>query len=101
VSLTPDDTEPGKEDGKRRWVLKMIKSAKSQHKLCPYYDKKTQVCFLMVTMNNQQVKCDREGRFDGCPTFTGFLERIYDEYTAKKKALPNSFQDIIWGITSL
>ncbi|ADL18689.1 hypothetical protein ASAC_0282 [Acidilobus saccharovorans 345-15] len=101
MSLTPDEREPDKEDGKRRWVIKMIKSAKSQHKLCPYYDKKTQICFLMVTMNNQQGKCDREGRFDGCPMFTNFLERVYDDYTAKKKVLPNSFQDIVWGITSI
>jgi len=92
---------PVEGDGKGRGIAKIMKSAKSQHKLCPYYDKKTQVCFLKVTMFSQQGKCDREGKFDGCPLFTQFLEKIYDDYTSKRKALPNSFQDIVWSITSL
>ncbi|MGC9209730.1 MAG: hypothetical protein ACP5FT_00435 [Acidilobus sp.] len=97
----PADEIPEQADGKRRWIAKIMKSAKSQHKLCPYYDKKTQICFLTITMFNQQGRCDREGKFDGCPLFTQFLEKVYDDYTSKRKALPNSFQDIIWGITSL
>ena len=101
MSSSEDESLLGKEDSKRRWILKIMKSAKSQHKLCPYYDKKTQICFLTVTMYNQQGKCDREGRFDGCPVFLTFLEKVYDQYTSKKKALPNSFQDIVWSITSL
>ncbi len=101
-SISPDDMDSlEKENGKKRWILRMVKSAKSQHKLCPYYDKKTQVCFLKVTMYNQQGKCDREGRFDGCPMFIEFLSKVYDEYTSKRKVLPNSFQDIVWGISSL
>lgn len=83
------------QDGKKKWMLKMIKSAKAKHKLCPYFDKKTAQCFLRLTMKNQHGKCDRDGRFDNCPILLEFLERVYDDFSSKKKSLPNNFQDIV------
>jgi len=76
-------------DEKQKWVNKMIKSAKQQHKICPYFDKKTKQCFITLGL-----KCDREGKFETCPVFKAFLERKYDEYRAKGAPLPMSFADI-------
>ncbi len=83
------------EDPKKRWVLKMVKSAKRYHKLCPYYDKKTGMCLLMITVEGVQGKCDRDGRYDGCPVFNKFLEKVYDSYKSRRKVLPNDFQDVV------
>ena len=79
----------------KKWINKMIKSAKSYHKLCPYYDKKTRMCLLMVTVEGRQGRCDRDGRFENCPVFIKFLERMYKYYTERGKVLPNDFQDVV------
>ena len=79
----------------KRWIVKMIKSAKRYHKLCPYYDKKTKQCLLMITVEGRQGRCDRDGRFETCPIFTKFLEKMYKYYTENKKILPNDFQDVV------
>ncbi len=87
--------EAGEETPEKRWIQKMIKSAKRYHKLCPYYDKKTGQCLLMVTVEGHPGKCDRDGKFDGCPVFTKFLEKMYQYYTSKRKVLPRDFQDVV------
>ncbi|MCE4624695.1 MAG: hypothetical protein F7C35_02365 [Desulfurococcales archaeon] len=90
-------SHPGEEQDnvKAKWIEKMVKSAKRYHKLCPYYDKRTGQCLLMVTVEGRTGKCDREGRFDGCPVFTKFLEKMYEYYRSRKKVLPNDFQDVV------
>uniref|UniRef100_A0A7C4H8U0 Uncharacterized protein n=1 Tax=Staphylothermus marinus TaxID=2280 RepID=A0A7C4H8U0_STAMA len=77
-------------DEKQKWVQKMIKSAKHHHKICPYFDKKTQMCFLKLGS-----KCDRDGKFDICTVFRQFIENKYEEYKAKGKPLPVNFADLV------
>ena len=79
-------------DEKQRWVARMLRSAKHHHKICPYFDKKTGMCFLTLG-----TKCERDGRFDNCPVFKAFLERKYDEYKSKGLPLPMDFIDITIG----
>jgi hypothetical protein len=79
-----------KPDEKQRWVNRILKSARQYHKLCPYFDKRTKMCFLSMG-----AKCDREGKFDTCPIFRGFLEKRYDEYKSKNKPLPLDFTDVV------
>ena len=83
------------ESPQKRWVIKMVKSAKRYHKLCPYFDKKTGQCLLMVTVEGRTGKCDRDGRYDNCPIFMRFLEMVYDYYTSRRKVLPRDFQDVV------
>ncbi|MEB3806635.1 MAG: hypothetical protein GSR73_03880 [Desulfurococcales archaeon] len=80
---------------KDKWINNMVKSAKKYHKLCPYFDKKTGQCLLMITVEGKPGRCDRDGRFDGCPVFTKFLEKMYEYYTSRKKVLPRDFQDVV------
>ncbi|MEZ0290379.1 MAG: hypothetical protein ABWJ42_04740 [Sulfolobales archaeon] len=75
-------------DPKRRWVERMMRSAKKYHKICPYYDKKTNSCFLKLGG-----KCDRDGRFEACPVFIDFLEKRYDAIVSSGKPLPVDFMD--------
>lgn len=75
-------------DQKKKWVDKMIKSAKKYHKICPYYDKKTNSCFLRLGG-----KCDRDGKFDTCPVFIEFLEKKYDSFVRSGRPLPVDFMD--------
>ncbi len=79
-----------KEDEKQRWIQRMIKSAKHHHKICPYYDKKTGMCFLQLGG-----KCDREGRYENCPVFRQFLEKRYEDYKKKGLPLPVDFADVV------
>ena len=82
--------EESKEKEKaNRWVQRMIRSAKQYHKLCPYYDNKTQQCFLQLGG-----KCDRDGKFETCPVFADFLYKKYEEYRKKKMPPPMDFLDI-------
>lgn len=83
------------DDGEKKWISLMIRTAKKYHKLCPYFDKKGSQCLLMATMEGKLGRCDREGRFEGCPTFTRFLETIYHKYTSQRKVLPRDFQDLM------
>jgi len=77
-------------DEKQKWVQRMIRSAKQHHKICPYFDKKTDMCFLKLGS-----KCDRDGKFDVCPVFRQFIESKYDELKAKGIPLPVSFPDLV------
>ena len=79
----------------KKWVQKMIKSARRYHKLCPYFDKKTTYCLLMVTVEGRTGKCDRDGRYDNCPIFVKFLEKVYNWYTSRKATPPTDFQDVV------
>lgn len=79
-------------DPKRKWVARMLRSARQYHKLCPYYDKRTTKCFLSLGE-----KCDREGRYDNCPVFVSFLERKYDEYSTAGRQPPMDFLDLTLG----
>lgn len=83
------------ESPKKRWVTKMVRSARRYHKLCPYFDKKTGQCLLYPTVEGTIGKCDREGRYENCPIFIKFLENAYETYTKKKKVLPRDFQDLV------
>jgi regulator of replication initiation timing len=87
--LARAEREAEKKDQKKQWIEKMIKSAKTYYKLCPYYDKKTTKCFLLLGE-----KCTRDGKYETCPTFISFLERKYQEITEKRKMLPLDFQDL-------
>ncbi len=75
-------------DQKKKWVDKMLKSAKKYHKICPYYDKKTNACFLKLGS-----KCDRDGKYDTCPVFIEFLENKYDKIVKSGRPLPVDFMD--------
>ncbi|MEM1800745.1 MAG: hypothetical protein QXF58_03300, partial [Desulfurococcaceae archaeon] len=63
---------------------------KQYHKICPYFDKRTKMCF--ITMG---AKCEREGKFEVCQVFKSFLERKYEEYKVKNKPLPLDFADVV------
>lgn len=76
-------------DEKQKWIQRMIKSAKHHHKICPYYDKKTGMCFLTLGE-----KCTRDGRYENCPVFREFLEKKYEEYKSRGFPLPVDFTDI-------
>ncbi len=94
--MEPREAHRGEEESpEKKWISKMLKSAKRYHKLCPYYDKKTGQCLLMVTVEGRPGRCDRDGRFDGCPVFIKFLEKMYEYYTSRKKVLPRDFQDVV------
>ncbi len=83
-----------KKDPKRRWVDKMIRSAKLYHKICPYFDKKTGNCFIKLLETTKKARCDRDGKFEGCPVFSGYLERMYDKFKAEGTPLPMDFRDL-------
>lgn len=76
-------------DEKQKWVNRILRSARQYHKMCPYFDKRTKMCF--ITMGT---RCEREGKFDTCPVFKAFLEKKYDEYKSKKQPLPYDFADV-------
>ncbi len=82
-----------KKDAKKRWVERMLKSAKSYHKICPYFDKRLGNCFLRQ-LSEKKGRCEREGKFDGCPVFMGFLEGTYDKLVSEGKNLPIDFMDL-------
>ncbi|MCE4621356.1 MAG: hypothetical protein F7B95_02805 [Desulfurococcales archaeon] len=94
VPDVPEEKEQ-QESPEKKWIAKMVKSARRYHKLCPYYDKKTKQCLLMVTVEGTTGSCDRDGRFENCSIFIKFLEKMYDYYTSRKKVLPNDFQDVV------
>ncbi len=75
---------------KQRWMQRMLRSAKHHHKICPYYDKKTGMCFIALGE-----KCDRDGRYDNCPRFLKFLEEKYEYYKSRNLPLPVDFADIV------
>jgi hypothetical protein len=83
------------EDAEKKWIALMMKTAKKYHKLCPYFDKKTTQCLLMATVEGRVGKCDRDGKYDGCPILVKFLEKLYKYYTERKKVLPKDFQDVV------
>ncbi len=87
------EEERDKKDPKKKWIARMIRSAKQYHKMCPYYDKRTGKCFLSLGE-----KCDRDGRFDGCPVFQNWLAKRYDELKAKGRPLPMDFLDLTLAI---
>lgn len=88
-ALAKAEKEAEKKDHKKQWIEKMIKSAKTYYKLCPYFDKKTNRCFLTLGE-----KCPREGKYENCPIFLGYLDTKYQEITSKKKMLPMDFLDL-------
>lgn len=77
-------------DEKQKWVNRILKSAKQYHKMCPYFDKRTKMCFIAIG-----ARCDKEGKFETCLVFRGFLERKYDEYRAKNRPPPLDFTDVV------
>ncbi len=87
--LAKAEKEAEKKDQKRQWIERMIKSAKSYYKLCPYFDRKSNQCFLELNS-----KCTRDGRYENCPVFIKYLEDRYNEYVTKKKMLPKDFLDL-------
>lgn len=98
-ALAKAEKEAEKRDHKKIWIDKMLKSAKTYYKLCPYYDKKTSNCFLMLSnVESTNKKCNREGKYDNCPVFLAFLDSKYQEYTSKKKMLPLDFLDLAQSV---
>lgn len=92
--MASEPLERGKEDSKKKWIEKITKSAKKYHKICPYYDKKTSNCFIKQLKNIKMSRCDRDGKFDGCSIFTGYLEERYDWYVSLGITLPADFRDL-------
>ncbi|WP_126451332.1 hypothetical protein [Sulfodiicoccus acidiphilus] len=88
--LAKSEKEAEKKDQKKQWVEKIVKSAKTYYKVCPYFDRKTSKCFIML-----KDRCNRDGRFENCPVFIGFLEGKYEQISAKSKILPMDFMDVI------
>lgn len=92
--------EKERKDPKRKWVGRMMRSAKQYYKLCPYYDKKTGECFQKkskekyLNLGTPGTRCDREGRFDNCPVFIAYIEDAYDEIAKRGLQLPMDFQDL-------
>ncbi len=84
------EQESKAKDPKKKWIQRMLRSAKSYHKMCPYYDKRTGRCFLKMGG-----KCERDGKFDGCQVFIEWLAKKYDELTQKGVPLPMDFQDLV------
>lgn len=82
-----------KKDPKKRWMERMMKSAKSYHKICPYFDKRLGNCFLRQ-LSDKKGKCEREGKFDGCPVFIEFLDQSYDKLMREGRQLPIDFRDL-------
>jgi len=90
--------EKDRSNPKKRWVNRMMRSAKQYYKLCPYYDKKTGECFIKKTDPHfTNTRCDRDGRFDSCSVFEGFLEKKYEEYVSKGRPLPVDFFEVVTG----
>ncbi len=85
--------EKERKDPKNRWINRMMRSAKQYHKMCPYYDKRTTKCFILLGG-----KCERDGRFDGCPVFIDWLSRKYDELKSKGGPLPMDFLDLTLAV---
>lgn len=77
-----------------KWIEKIIKSAKQSYKLCPYFDKKTGSCFIKMVRSQKKARCDREGKFDTCPIFIGFVGEQYDRLSVSQKVLPQDFRDL-------
>lgn len=94
-TIDTSDREGQSDSEEKKWVSLMMRSAKKYHKLCPYFDKKTTICLLSISVEGRQEKCMREGRFDGCPVLVKFLEKAYRYYREKGKALPRDFQDVV------
>jgi hypothetical protein len=88
-----ESEETARKDPKARWISRMMQSAKQYHKLCPYYDKRTTKCFLLLGG-----KCNRDGRFDGCPVFMDWLSQKYDELKSKGRQLPMDFLDLTLAV---
>ncbi|MEM0453301.1 MAG: hypothetical protein QXO98_01390 [Sulfolobales archaeon] len=82
-----------KKDPKKRWLERIMRSAKSYHKICPYYDKRLGNCFLRQ-LSEKKGKCEREGKFDGCPIFISFLEHSYDKMISEGRQPPIDFRDL-------
>ncbi|BEP17611.1 hypothetical protein PYJP_09630 [Pyrofollis japonicus] len=85
--------ERERKDPKKRWIMRMLRSAKQYHKMCPYYDKRTGKCFLKLGE-----RCERDGKFDGCPVFIEWLSQKYDELKAKGRPLPMDFLDLTLAV---
>ncbi len=85
--------EKERKDPKKRWINRMMRSAKQYHKMCPYFDKRTGKCFLKLGE-----KCERDGRFDGCPVFIDWLAKKYDELKSKGRPLPMDFLDLTLAV---
>jgi len=88
-ALAKSEKEAEKKDQKKQWVEKIVKSAKTYYKVCPYFDRKTSKCFIIFN------RCNRDGRFENCPVFIDFLEKKYDGISAKTRILPLDFMDVI------
>lgn len=79
---------------KSRWIERIVRSAKQTYKLCPYFDKKTNSCFIKMLKSQKKSRCDREGKFDTCPVFAEFIGEQYDRLVATSKVLPQDFRDL-------
>lgn len=79
---------------KSKWIERMVRSAKQTYKLCPYFDKKMNSCFIKMIKSQRKTRCDREGKFDTCPTFMDFMGEQYDKLVESRKQLPQDFRDL-------
>jgi hypothetical protein len=49
----------------------------------------------MVTVEGRVGRCDRDGKYDGCPILVKFLERLYRYHVERGRVLPRDFQDVV------
>lgn len=90
----PQDSQQRQSAERSKWVERMVRSAKQTYKLCPYFDKKTNSCFVKMIKSQKKTKCDREGKFDTCPTFIDFMGEQYDRLVESRRPLPQDFRDL-------
>lgn len=79
-------------DPRQKWIIRIIRSMRMYYKKCPYFDPKTNACFISFMGSDD--KCHRDGKYEGCPVLEGFLGRRYDELRAKGKPVPYDFRDL-------
>lgn len=79
-------------DPKQRWINRIIRSMKDYYKKCPYYDARSNECFIMF--NAEENKCPREGKYEGCPILEEFLAKRYEELKKSGRPIPYDFRDI-------
>ena len=80
------------QDPKQKWIMRIIKSMKMYYRKCPYFDNKTGMCFISFTQEDN--RCRRDGRYEGCPILESFLGHRYDELKAQGKPIPYDFRDL-------
>ncbi len=84
--------EKAVQDPKQKWIMRIIRSMKSCYRRCPYFDTKSGQCLIKFT--DEDKKCRRDGKYEGCAVLERFLASRYDEIKRSGKPLPYDFRDL-------